>query len=171
VIQGEIEGIVGGVVGMDVAGQEQPAGLDRGGQRLDLGQDGAMIFAVAPLHQAVVVACVVAVAGGGVAANPLDRRQGIDRALSGPEGGFQGVPSGRIAQAFEVQGEAVIAELDRADSLADGGLEGVLEALDPLRVMGRAVIGPGEDVGDSDGDEPSVGEALIEGIGGGCIGR
>ena len=77
---------------MDIAGQEQAAGLGRGGHQLDLGQVGAMVLAVPQLHQAVVVDGVVAVAGGGVEADPLDRRQGIDVALGVPEVGFQLVP-------------------------------------------------------------------------------
>ena len=71
----------------------------------------------------------------------------------------------RIAEAFQDQGEAVVAELDGPNGLADEGLEGVLEAVDPLLDVGLAVVGLGEDVGDPDGDEPAVGETLVEGMG------
>jgi hypothetical protein len=40
----------------------------------------------------------------------------------------------------------------------------MLEAVDPLLDVGLAVVGPGEDVGDPDGDQPAVGEALVEGM-------
>ena len=124
-----------------------------------------MVLAVPQLHQAVVVDGVVAIAGGGVEADPLARRQGIDLAVDAPEVGFQLVPGRRIAEAFQDQGEAIVAELDGPDGLADEGLEGVLEAVDPLLDVGLAVVGLGEDVGDPDGDEPAVGEPLMEGMG------
>ena len=124
-----------------------------------------MVLAVPQLHQAVVVDGVVAVAGGGVEADPLDRRQGIDLALGVPEVGFQLVPDLQIAEAFQDQGEAIVAELDGPNGLADEGLEGVLEAVDPLLDVGLAVVGLGEDVSDPDGDEPAVGETLVEGMG------
>ena len=50
-------------------------------------------------------------------------------------------------------------------SLADEGLEGVLEFLGPGLDGGLAVVGAGEDVGDPDGDEPAVGESLVERVG------
>ena len=150
---------------MDIAGQEQPAGLGRGGHQLDLGQVGAVVLAMPQLHQAVVVDGVVAIAGGGVEVDPLHRRQGIDLALGVPEVGFQLMPDLRIAEAFQDQGEAVVAELDGPNGLADEGLEGVLEAFDPLLDVGLAVVGLGEDVSDPDGDEPAVGETLVEGMG------
>ena len=64
--------------------------------------------------------------------------------------------AGRVVEALQDQGQAVVAELDGADGLADEGLEGVLELLGPGLDGGLAVVGPGEDVGDPDGDEPSV---------------
>ena len=76
---------------MDVAGQEQPARLGDGGHQLELGQVGAVVLAVPELHQAVLGDGVVATAGGGVEADPLDR-QGIDVAVGVPEVGFQLVP-------------------------------------------------------------------------------
>jgi hypothetical protein len=48
--------------------------------------------------------------------------------------------------------------------LADEGFEGVVQAVDPFLDVGLAVISPGEDVGDPDGDEPAVGEAQVEGM-------
>ena len=128
---------------MDIAGQEQSARLGRGGHQLDLGQVGAMVLAMPQLHQAVVVDGVVAIAGGGVEADPLDRRQGIDLALDVPEVGFQLVPDLQIAEAAQDQGEAVIAELDGPNGLADEGLEGVLEAVDPLPGRGTCGGRPG----------------------------
>ena len=75
------------------------------------------------------------------------------------------MPGRQVAEAFQDQGEAIVAELDGADGLADEGLEGVLEAVDPLLDVGLAVVGLGEDVGDPDGDEPAVGEPLMERMG------
>ena len=71
-----------------------------------------------------------------------------------------------VAEALQEQGQAVVAELDGADGLADEGLEGVVEFLGPGLDGGLAVVGVGEDVGDPDGDEPAVGEPLVEGVGG-----
>ena len=76
---------------MDVAGQEQPGGLGDGGHELELGQVGAVVLAVPELHQAVVGDGVIATAGGGVEADPLDG-QGIDVAVGVPEVGFQALP-------------------------------------------------------------------------------
>ncbi len=56
------------------------------------------------------------------------------------------------------------AELDGPNRLSDEGLEGVVETVDPLLDMGLAVVGLGEDVSDPDGDEPAVGETLMEGM-------
>ena len=70
---------------MDVAGQEQPTGLGRGGHQLELGQVGTVVLAVPQLHQAVLVDGVVAIAGGGVEADPL-HRQGIDLAVGSARG-------------------------------------------------------------------------------------
>ena len=49
--------------------------------------------------------------------------------------------------------------------MADERLQGVLEALDPLLDGGLAVVGPGEDVGEPDGDQPAVGKSLMERMG------
>ena len=149
---------------MDIAGQEQPTRLGGGSHQLDLGQVGPVILTVAQLHQALVVDGVVAIGGGGVEADPLHRRQVIDLALGAEEGGLQLVPGRLVAEAFEDQGQAVIAEIDRANGLADEGFQGVSEAVDPLLDVGLAVIALGEDVGDPDGDQPAVGESLVEGV-------
>jgi hypothetical protein len=117
------------------------------------------------LHQAVVVIDgVVAIAGGGIEANPFHRRQGIDIALGVPEVSFQLRPDRGVAEAFEDQGEAVVGEFDGANGLVDEGLEGVVETIDPLLDMGLAVVGLREDVSDPDGDEPAVGKTLVEGM-------
>ena len=108
---------------------------------------------------------MVAIAGGGVEADPLHGRQGIDLTLGAPEVGFQILPDVRIAEALQDQGQAVVAELDGPNGLADEGLEGVLEPLGPFLDGGLAVVGLGEDVSDPDGDEPAVGESLVEGVG------
>ena len=93
-------------------------------------------------------------------------RQGIDVTVGVPEVGFQGLPSGLGVEPLQEQGQAVVAELDGADRLADEGLEGVVEFLGPGLDGGLAVVGTGEDVGDPDGDEPAIGESLVEGVGG-----
>ncbi len=149
---------------MDIAGQEQPARLGRGGHQLDLGQVRTVVLAMPQLHQPVVVDGVVAIGGGSVEAHPLHRRQRIDLALGVPEVGFQLAPDRQIAEAFQDQGQAVVAELDGPNGLADDGLDGVLEALDPLLDVGLAVVGLGENVGDPDRDQPAVGETLMEGV-------
>ena len=149
---------------MDIAGQEQPARLGRGGHQLDLGQVGPVVLAMPQLHQPVVVDGVVAIGGGGVEADPLHRRQRIDLALGVPEVGFQLVPDLQIAETFQDQGQAVVAELDGPNGLADDGLDGVPKTLDPLLDVGLAVVGLGENVGDPDRDQPAVGETLVEGV-------
>ncbi len=114
------------------------------------------------LHQSVIVGGVVAEAGGGVEVDPLDLGQGIDVALGPPEVGFHLVPDVGLAEAVQDQGEAIVGELDGPDGLADEGLEGVMQAVGPPLDVGLAVIRLGEDVGDPGGDEPAVGEALVE---------
>src|SRR5262249_15050991 len=121
------------------------------------------VLAVPQLHQAVVDG-VVAVAGGGIEMDPPDLRQGVDVALGVPEVGFRLVPDLRIAEAVEDQGEAIIGELRGPDGLADEGLEGVVEAVGRLLDGGLAMVGLREDVADPDGDEPAVGEPLVEGM-------
>jgi hypothetical protein len=74
------------------------------------------------------------------------------------------MPDLRITEAFPDQGEAVVAELDGPNRLSDEGLEGALEPIDPLLDVGLAVVGLGEEVSDPDGDEPAVGETLVEGM-------
>jgi hypothetical protein len=96
--------------------------------------------------------------------DPLDRRQGIDIASGVPEVGFQLAPGAAIAEAVQDQGEAIVGGLDGTDGPADEGLEGVVEAVGPLLDGGFAMVGLGEDVSDPDGDEPTVGEALVEGM-------
>ena len=130
-IQGEIQRVVGRIAGMDIAGQEQATGKGGGGHELDLGQVGAMVLAVPQLHQAVVIDGVVAVAGGGVEVDPLDRRQGIDVALGAPEVGLQLRPGLRIAETAQDRGEAVVGELDGPKGLVDEGLQGALKAVGP----------------------------------------
>jgi hypothetical protein len=125
----------------------------------------AVVLAVPELHQAILGDGVIAAAGGGVESDPLDR-QGIDVAVGVPEVGFEGLARGRGIEALQEQGEAVVAELDGADGLADGGLEGVVESLGPGLDGCLAVVGAGEDVGDPGGDEPAVGESLVERVGG-----
>jgi hypothetical protein len=83
-----------------------------------------------------------------------------------PEVGFEGLPGGRGIESFQEQGQAVIAEVDGSDGLADEGSEGVLEVLCPGLDGGLSMVGVGEDVGDPDGAEPSIGESLVEGVGG-----
>src|SRR4051794_18211474 len=148
---------------MDIAGQEQPARLGDGGHQLELGEVGAVVLAVPELHQAIVGEGVISTTGGGVESDSLDG-QGIDVAVGVPEIGLQGLPSGLVVEALQEQGQAVVAELDGADSLSDEGFEGVLEFLGPGLDGGLAVVGSGEDVGDPDGDEPAVGESLVEGV-------
>ena len=62
---------------MDIAGQEQSTRLGDGGHQLELGQVGAVVFAVAELHQAILGNGVISTTGGGVESDPFDG-QGID---------------------------------------------------------------------------------------------
>jgi hypothetical protein len=66
---------------------------------------------------------------------------------------------------LEDQGEAVVAEVDVAEGLSGDGFEGMVERVGPGADVGLAVIGLGEDVSDPDGDEPSLGESLMVGVG------
>jgi hypothetical protein len=81
-----------------------------------------------------------------------------------PEVGFQVVPDIGIAEAVQDQGETVVGERDGPNGLADEGFEGVVKAVDPPLDGGLAMVGLGEDRGDPDGDEPTAGEALVEGM-------
>ena len=161
---GEVQRIVGGIAGMNGGGDELPAGLGGGGHELELGQVGAMVLAVAQLHEAAVDDGVEAVAGGAVEADPLDG-QGVDLAGAVPEVGLDGVPGFGVAESGEEQGEAVVGEIDVADGLSGEGFEGVMEIASPVADVGLAVVGVGEDVGDPDGDEPAEGESLMVGVG------
>jgi hypothetical protein len=116
------------------------------------------------LHQSVIGDGVISTTGGGVETDPLDR-QGIDVTVGVPEVGFQGVPIRRGGEAVQEQGQAVVAELDGPEALADEGLEGAVKFLGPGLDGGLAVIGVGEDVGDPDGGEPAIGETLVERMG------
>ncbi len=163
-IERQIQRVVGGVSGMDIAGQEQPGGLGDGGHELELGQVGAVVLAVAELHQSVVGDGVIATTGGGIESDPVDG-QGIDVTVGLPEVGFQSLPDFGVGQSLEDQGQAVVGELDGSNRLSQGRLEGVLESLSPGLDGRLAVVGAGEDVSDPDGDEPSVGESLVERVG------
>jgi hypothetical protein len=99
-----------------------------------------------------------------VEADPLDG-QGIDLAGGAPEGGLDAVPEGGVAEPSEQEREAVVGEIEVADGQSGGGFKGMVEALDPIADVGLTVIGLREDVGDPEGDEPSVGEPLVEGMG------
>ena len=79
---------------MDGGGDELPAGFGGGGHELELGQVGAMVLAVAQLHEAVGDDGVEAVAGGAIEPDPLDR-QGVDFAGGAPEVGLDAVPEFR----------------------------------------------------------------------------
>jgi hypothetical protein len=146
---------------MDVAGEVQPGGLGHRGHELELGEVGAVVLAVPELHQAVVGGGVIATAGGGVESDALDR-EGIDVAVGVPEVGFQWLPRVRVGESLQDQGQAIVGELDGPDRLSEGGLEGVPEPVGPVLDGGLAVVGVGEDVGNPGGDEPAVGEPLVE---------
>ena len=139
-IQGEIQRVVGGVAGSDVAGQVQPTRLGDGGHELELGEVGAVVLTVPELHQAVLGDGVIATTGGGVEPDPLDG-QGVDVTVGVPEIGFQGFPGRRGIEAFQEQGQAVVAKLDGADWLADEGFEGVLKIPGPGLDGRLAVVG------------------------------
>jgi hypothetical protein len=121
----------------------------------------AVVLAVPELDQAVVGDGVIAAAGGGVEPDALDG-QGRDVAMGAPEVGLEGLPGRRVGEPLEDQGQAVVGELDGPDRLADEGFEGVRESVGPGLDVGLAVVGPGEDVSDPGGDDPSVGEPLVE---------
>jgi hypothetical protein len=116
------------------------------------------------LHQAIIGDGVISTTGGGVKSDPRDG-EGIDVTVGVPEIGFQGLPSGRVGEAPQDQGQAVVAEFDGPDRLGDEGLEGVLEILGPGLDGGLAVVGAGEYVSDPNGDDPAVGESLVERVG------
>src|SRR5512142_678114 len=124
--------------GLTITRRLQPNGL----HPLELGQVGTVVLAVSQLHQAIIGDGVISTTGGGVKSDPLDG-EGIDVAVGMPEIGFQGLPSGRVAEALQDQGQAVGAEFDGPDRLADEGLEGELEILGPGLDGGLAVVGAG----------------------------
>jgi hypothetical protein len=119
---------------------------------------------VAELHESVLAGGVIATTGGGVESDPVDG-QSIDVAVGLPEVGFEGLPGGGVGEPLEDQGQAVVGELDGTNRLSQESFEGVLESLGPGLDGGFAMVGLGEDVNDPDGDEPSVGEPLVERVG------
>ena len=121
-----------------MAAIELPTGFSGGSHELELGQVGAMILAVAQLHEAPGDDGVEAVAGGAVEADPLDG-QGVDLTGAGPELGLDVVPGFGVAESGEDQGEAVVGEVDVADGLSGAGFEGVVEIALPNR--GRVTCG------------------------------
>ena len=128
---GEIQRIVGGIAGMNGGGDELAAGFGGGGHELELGQVGAMVLAVAQLHEAAGDDGVEAVAGGAIESDPLDG-QGVDLAGAVPELGLDVVPGFGVAESGEDQGEAVVGEVDVADGLSGAGFEGVMEIVCPV---------------------------------------
>ena len=159
--QGKVQRVVGSIAGMNIAGHEQ-AGRFRGrGHEFELGQVGTMVLAVTQLHQAPLGDGVVTITGGAIQADPLDR-QFIDVTSGLPEIGFQAGPDRRVAESLEDQGEAIVGEVDGAERLARDGFEGMVQVGGPVADVALAVVGLGEDVGDPDGDEPAVGESLME---------
>jgi hypothetical protein len=117
------------------------------------------------LHQTVVGDGVISTTRGGVEPDPLDG-QGINVAVGVPEVGFQGLPDRRFGESLQDQGQAVVGELDGSDGLAAEDLKGVPKFVGPGLNGGLAMVGAGKDVSDPDGDEPSVGETLVERVGG-----
>src|SRR5262249_55520242 len=157
---GQVQRIVGRVAGMDVRGQELAGGFGSGGHELELGQVGAMVFAVAQLHQPTVNGGVEAVAGGAVQSDALQGDR-VDVTGALPEVGLNAVPGLGVAQPGQQQGETVVAELDVAKGQPGDGLEAMVELVGPVADVGLTVIGPGEDVGDPEGDEPTEGESAV----------
>ena len=130
-IEGQVQGVVGGIAGMDVGGQEQSGGFGGGHHQLELREVGSVVLAVAELHQAIVRGVVVSIAGGGVEPDALDGKS-IDVAVSAPESGLELLPGWEIAEPLQDQGQAIVAKLDGPDRLSDERLERLSEALDPL---------------------------------------
>jgi hypothetical protein len=161
---GEVERVVGGVAGMDGAGEELAAGFGGGGHELQLGQVGAMVLAVAQLHEAVGDEGVEAATGGAIEPDSLDR-QLVDLAGDAPEVGLDAVPEFGVTEGLEDEAEAVIGEVDVANGLSGDGFEGLAESVGPVADGALAVIGVGEDVGDPDGDEPALGESPMVRVG------
>ena len=95
---GQVQGIVGGIAGMNGGGDELAGGFGGGGHELELGQVGAMVLAVAQLHEPAVDGGVEAVAGGAVESDPL-QGQGVDLAGAVPEVGLDAVPGFGVAEA------------------------------------------------------------------------
>jgi hypothetical protein len=79
-----------------------------------------------------------------------------------PEVGFHGLPGRGVGESLQDQGQAVVGELDGSDGLAAEGLKGVPKFVGPGLDGGFAMVGAGEDISDPGGDEPAVGESLVE---------
>jgi hypothetical protein len=131
------------------------------GHEFQLGQVGAMVLAVTELHQPPLGDGVLTVSGGAIQADPLDGKF-IDVTGRLPEIGFQAGPDGRVAESLEDQCEAIVGKVDGAERLARDGFEGMVQVGGPVADVAHAVVGLREDVGDPDGDEPAVGEPLME---------
>jgi len=146
---------------MDVAGQQQAGRFGGRGHELELGQVGAMVFAVAQLHHTSLGDGVVTITGSAIQSDPLDG-QFVDVTSRLPEVGFQAGPGSQVIESLEDQGEAIVGEVDGAERLARDGFEGMVQVSGPVTYVALAVVGLGEDVGDPDGDEPAVGESFVE---------
>ena len=120
-------------------------------------------FDAVALHQAPLGDGVVTITGGAIQADPLDG-QFIDVTSGLPEIGFQEAPDGRVAGPLEHEGKAIVGEVDGTERLARDGFEGMVQTGGPITDVALAVVGLGKDVGDPDGDEPAVGESLMEGM-------
>jgi len=162
--QRQVQWIVGGTSRMDRGSDELAGGFGGGGHQLELGQIGAMVFAVAQLHEPTVCGGVEAVAGGAVESDPL-QGEGVDRAGAHPEFGLDGVPGFGVAQPRQQQGEAVVGEIDVADGESGDRFQAVVELESPGADVGLAVVGLGEDVGDPESDEPTERKPLMMRVG------
>ena len=116
---------------------------------LNLGQVGTMVLAVTQLHQPPSVDGVVAVAGGGVEADPLEG-QVIDVAGGLPEVGFQAGPAVGSLSRWRTRVRRSSVKSTVRNGLARDGFEGVVEVVGPVADVGLAVVGLGEDVRDPD---------------------
>jgi hypothetical protein len=120
-----------------------------------------MVLAVTQLHRAPLGDGVVTITGGAIQSDPLDG-QFIDVTRGLPEIPFQEGPDSRVTEPLEHEGKAIVGELDGAERLARDGFEGMVQVGGPIADVALAVVGLGEDVDDPDGDEPAVGESLME---------
>jgi hypothetical protein len=155
----QIQRVIGTLTRQHLAGDRHAQWIERRQQHFELGQIGAVVFAVAELEEASLRHLPVATAGGRIHAHP-GRAQVIDAQGGAGEGALEADPGGIIAQEAQDTGEAVIGQVERLERLGQIGLERLQARFSPRTNVIQAVIALGEHMDEPDGSDPGDGQSL-----------